>query len=214
MKFVIFGSTGPSGQQLVEECLQQGHCVTALVRNPDKMSLKHENLTVNKVDLAKEEDLVPHVTGSDAVLSCLGAPAGIWVPCSLYTDTIKTITGAMRKGGVSRYVGMSAWGTKHDPGLPWIIRWVLRPLFLRNILPNMAEMEDYLSESCTDIDYTVVRPPGLTNDQASGKEALAFEGQYVPDATSRIPRRDIAKFMLACVVNGEWKKKHVAVGIK
>lgn len=49
MKFVIFGSTGPSGLQLVEECLQQGHCVTALVRNPDKMSVKHENLTVSSI---------------------------------------------------------------------------------------------------------------------------------------------------------------------
>ena len=32
----------------------------------------------------------------------------------------------------------------------------------------MSEMEDYLKESCTDIDYTIVRPPGLTNDPSSG----------------------------------------------
>ncbi|XP_067670497.1 flavin reductase (NADPH)-like [Haliotis asinina] len=214
MKFVIFGSTGPSGLQLVDECLQQGHHVTALVRNPEKMTVTHEHLTVTKVDLAKEDELVPHVTGNDAVLSCLGGQAGIWVPCSVYTDSIKTIIGAMRKCGVSRFVGMSSWGTKHDPGLPWIIRWVLRPLFLRNVLPNMAEMEDYLSNNCTDIDYTVVRPPGLTNDEASGKEVLTFQGQYVPETSSRIPRRDVVKFMLRCAINGEWKNTHVAVGIK
>ncbi len=40
-----------------------------------------------------------------------------------------------------------------------------------------------------------------------------MEGQYVPGATM-LPRRDVAKFMLGCVVKGEWKKKQVAIGIK
>lgn len=32
----------------------------------------------------------------------------------------------------------------------------------------MAEMEEYLDKECSDIDYTVVRPGGLTNLPSSG----------------------------------------------
>lgn len=47
----------------------------------------------------------------------------------------------------------------------FFVRWLLIP-FLRPILLNMREMEIYLDTSCQDIDYTIVRPPGL-HDGAS-----------------------------------------------
>nr|KAG5697574.1 hypothetical protein BaRGS_019795 [Batillaria attramentaria] len=165
MKIAVLGATGPTGQEVVKQALEQGHTVTALVRDPDKMAsqVQHDNLQIQKVDLSKEEDLVGPMKGVDAVLSSLGSRAGIWTPCSLYTDSIVTITGAMRKGGVNRLICVTSWGSKDEPGLPWIISWFLKPTFLRNILANMGEMEDYMQEKCTDINYTVVRPPGLSN---------------------------------------------------
>lgn len=56
-----------------------------------------------------------------------------------------------------------------EPGLPWIISWFLKPTFLRNVLKNMGEMEDYILEKCADINYTVVRPPGLSDNPATGE---------------------------------------------
>lgn len=55
-------------------------------------------------------------------------------------------------------------------GEPFIIRWILRPLIIGNLLHNMGEMEDYLNKECQDIDYTVVRPPGLTNQPSTGNK--------------------------------------------
>lgn len=55
-------------------------------------------------------------------------------------------------------------------GEPFIIRWILRPLIIGNLLHNMGEMEDYLNKECRDIDYTVVRPPGLTNQPSTGNK--------------------------------------------
>ena len=42
------------------------------------------------MDILKEEDLVPHIKGSDAVVSCIGGRASLfgWTPCSLYTDRL------------------------------------------------------------------------------------------------------------------------------
>ncbi|NEO95433.1 MAG: NAD(P)H-binding protein, partial [Moorea sp. SIO3G5] len=37
MNILIFGSTGGTGRQLVEQALDQGHRVTAFARNPAKL---------------------------------------------------------------------------------------------------------------------------------------------------------------------------------
>lgn len=215
MKIAVLGATGPTGQLVVKQALDQGHMVTALVRDPEKMAsqIQHENLQVQKVDLSEEEQLVGPLKGMDAVLSSLGSRAGIWTPCSLYTDSIITITSAMRKAGVNRLVCVTAWGSKDEAGLPWIISWFLKPLFLRNVLPNMGEMEDFLQEKCSDINYTVVRPPGLTSNASSGSDVRTREGYYVENAAGRIPREDVAKFMLSCLSTDEFDRKMVAIGI-
>ncbi len=41
MKLVIFGATGSIGTQVVEQALEQGHSVTAFVRNPAKLDIQH-----------------------------------------------------------------------------------------------------------------------------------------------------------------------------
>ena len=48
MKIAVLGATGPSGLQVVEEALERGHEVTALVRNPDKLtaSVKEDRFKV------------------------------------------------------------------------------------------------------------------------------------------------------------------------
>ena len=57
MKLLILGATGSTGQQLVVQSLNRFHDVTALVRNPAKLSLNHEKLTVIKGD-ALDKDIV------------------------------------------------------------------------------------------------------------------------------------------------------------
>lgn len=46
MKITVLGATGQTGQHLVSQALQQGHTVTAVVRNPEKITAHHENLKV------------------------------------------------------------------------------------------------------------------------------------------------------------------------
>jgi len=50
MKIAIFGATGETGRQLVEQALAAGYQVVAYVRNPSKLNTKHENLTIARAD--------------------------------------------------------------------------------------------------------------------------------------------------------------------
>ncbi len=46
LRLLVIGATGGTGRQLVEQALQQGHEVTAFVRDPARFSLQHAKLRV------------------------------------------------------------------------------------------------------------------------------------------------------------------------
>lgn len=41
MRLAVFGATGGTGRQLVEQALAQGHEVTAVVRDPARLPVEH-----------------------------------------------------------------------------------------------------------------------------------------------------------------------------
>src|SRR3954468_14182249 len=79
MKLLVFGATGGTGRALVEQALQQGHEVTAFVRNPAKVTAKHEKLKVVKGNVTDCHSVGAAVAGQDAVFSALGVRFN-WFP--------------------------------------------------------------------------------------------------------------------------------------
>lgn len=57
MKIAVLGATGQTGQFLVNQALQQGHTVTAVVRNPAKLTIHHDNLKVKSLCLFTAQGL-------------------------------------------------------------------------------------------------------------------------------------------------------------
>ena len=51
---MVFGATGGTGLAIVKQAVEQGHKVTAYVRNPDKLVLEHPNLVKIKAELNDE----------------------------------------------------------------------------------------------------------------------------------------------------------------
>ena len=72
MKLLVFGATGGTGRQLVQQALQQGHVVTAFARDPGKIRLVHDNLRVVRGDILHPDSVETAVAGQDAVMSALG----------------------------------------------------------------------------------------------------------------------------------------------
>ena len=72
MKILILGSTGGTGQQLVAQSLKQNYEVTALARDPSKIKINHERLTVVKGSVLDKDVVANVLDEKDAVLSALG----------------------------------------------------------------------------------------------------------------------------------------------
>ncbi|HZD38101.1 MAG TPA: NAD(P)H-binding protein [Actinomycetes bacterium] len=208
MKLTIFAATGGIGRQLLEQAVAAGHDVTAVARNPQRLAGDAGRVRVVTADLATADAaaLEPTVQGADAVLSGLGprsrSEAGI------ASRGTRPIVEAMRATGSRRLVVVSAApiGTvpspgnpnppKHDPGDGFFMRHLGAPFArtaFREHYADLALMEDILRDS--GLDWTVVRPPRLTDGPRTGAYRTA-EGRNLRGGF-RVSRADVADLMLA-----------------
>jgi putative NADH-flavin reductase len=204
MKLTVVAATGGIGRQILEQAVVAGHDVTAVVRNPAKVTA---DVRVVQADLSSPDPVVltTAVEGADAVLSGLGARSK--ADEGVATRGTRAIASAMQAAGTRRIVVVSAApvGTvpspgrpnppKRDPGDGLFMRYLLAPAVkaaLRAHYADLAEMEDVLRDS--GLDWTVVRPPRLTDKPATGRYRTAV-GQNIRGG-ALISRADVAGFML------------------
>ena len=99
---ILIGASGFVGSAILEEALNRGHKVTALVRNPEKIQVKNENLTVLAVDATDVEALSKVAAGKDAVISAYNPG---WGNPRLYEEILENypkIIEGVKKAGVQR----------------------------------------------------------------------------------------------------------------
>jgi putative NADH-flavin reductase len=202
MKLFILGATGGIGQHLLRLALEHGHQVTAYVRSPQKIGSKHERLKVVQGDVFDSDQMAHSMAGHDAVLSSFG-PLTI-LHSTLRREFGRTLTGAMRKSGVRRTEIVSAAFLFHD--LSFFGRFLKATLF-RQMVPDMAGMEAEVSQS--DLDWTIVRPPRLTN--GPGRQSYRVADGSLPKSGFLISRADVAHFVIGEAENPTHLKQIVGV---
>jgi len=220
MKLTIFAATGGIGRQLLGQAVAAGHDVTAVARNLRGLSPVPARAVAADLASADPAALQPAVAGADAVLSALGprtkADAGV------AARGTKMIVQAMQGAGVRRLIVVSAApiGTipspgrphppRHDPGDGLIIRYLADPIVkraLREHYADLARMEDVLRAS--DLDWTAVRPPRLTDKPVTGRYRTAY-GQNIRRGVF-VSRADVAHYMLSVLDNPETFRQTVGI---
>ena len=71
-KIALFGATGMIGSRILSEALSRGHQVTAIVRDPAKVTAKSPLLKVEIGDVLKPESVAVAIAGCDVVVSSYG----------------------------------------------------------------------------------------------------------------------------------------------
>src|SRR5947209_4729636 len=111
---LVIGATRHTGKHLVQQALAAGHTVTALARDPARLDVQHERLSVVRGDVLDPATLAPAMAGQDAVISSIGVTSR--GPTTLYSDGMRHIIQAMHATGVKRLVAVSAWPLSRDDG--------------------------------------------------------------------------------------------------
>jgi len=209
MKLTVVAATGGIGRQVLAQALTAGHDVTALVRNPAGLPA---GVPVVRADLSDPDPgaVESAVRGADAVLSGLGPRRND--PSGVAARGTRALVHAMESTGVRRLVVVSAapigtvpsparpYPPKHDPGDGLVMRHVLAPLVkavFKERYADLAEMEDLLRASA--LDWTVVRPPRLTDGPLTGRYRTAY-GRNLRRGV-RVSRADVAHLMLATLAD-------------
>lgn len=202
MQLAVFGATGPTGQQLVKQALEQGHSVSVLARTPEKLAIQHSSLRIvkgNVLDMAAVEETI---AGSGAVLSCLGRRNPFSGKGDVWKGTHNIIV-AMKKLGVRRLIVESAYaaGSSREfasPGMKLVTSTVLGWAY-----HEKAVLEpDVMSSG---LDWVIVRPPALRDGSRTGNYRVG-EGLRL-SVSDWINRADVADFMLKQVASDEWLRK-------
>jgi putative NADH-flavin reductase len=186
-RLFILGATGGIGRAMIDQAIERGHAVTAFVRSPEKLGAPRDGLTVLKGDPRDVDELGSALPGHDAVLSSLGPPgAG---PTTINSDSARSTVAAMQAVGIRRLLIVSVAVLFENQGP---LFWLFRKTLLRNITKDSAEMERLVVAS--GLDWTIVRPPTLTNGPLTGRYGI--EDDRMPRGGIFVSRADVAQFLL------------------
>ena len=192
-KIIVFGATGGTGKQVVEQALEEGHKVTVIVRNPDAITMNHRNLEIIKGDVLQPITFENALKEKDAVVSCLGSKVG--KPTVVYSKGTSNIASAMSKAEINRIICISAGAVIVPPKISLLMKFVAKHILQRifkYMYADMLLMEKNLKES--PLNWTVIRPARLTNKKHTGKyRTTVNEALSNP---SKISRADLADYII------------------
>ncbi|TJZ76309.1 NAD(P)-dependent oxidoreductase [Chitiniphilus eburneus] len=110
MKIALIGATGFIGSKLLQEALDRGHQVSALVQHIDKLP-HHERLTPVAADVQNADALATQLAGHDAVISAFSGHAQGEKVFDYFLAGVKAIIAATKQAGVPRLLMVGGAGS-------------------------------------------------------------------------------------------------------
>jgi uncharacterized protein YbjT (DUF2867 family) len=191
----VMGATGGTGRLVVREALERGHDVTAFVRDPTRLPIRHPNLDVRIGDALDESSILQALRPEQRIVCCLGiGPNG---PRDFHASTSRTILAAAAQRDVSRIVVLSSLGTgssahRRTPVLA-LMFGVMRATW---ILEDKAHQEQLFLASGRNV--TLLQPGLLNNGRGRGDVIMKVPTDLPPLGLLGpiVPRADVASTLV------------------
>jgi putative NADH-flavin reductase len=210
MKVLLFGATGGTGLLVAQRALDVGYSVTAFIRNPSKLTISHANLNVvqgSVLDQAQIESAMPE---HEAIICCLGRPA--LQAGFLRSQGTLNIISAMKNCKIKRLICLTSLGYGDSKiilrNTPFVFRRIIAPLLLRSTFHDHSTQESYVAMS--DLNWTIVRPGTLTNEEASRIYRTGFDYKD-PTVKVKISRKDLAEYLIHIISERDTFNKTIGI---
>lgn len=182
---VLIGASGFVGNAILNELLERGHRVTAVVRNTSKITAKSENLEVKEIDVENAPAIIEAMKGKDAVISAYNPG---WSNPNMYEDTLRVypkILEEVKESGVKRLLIVGGAGSLFvKPGLRLVDTGTLPEAWL----PGVKSMAKFLLETLVnekELDWVFFSPAAnlgnLTTGVRTGKFRLGKDDLIVDE---------------------------------
>ena len=189
---LVAGATGGTGQEVVDRAIAQGLNVRALVRDETKARLLFgDRVQYVTGDVREPKSLRKAVKGVDEVICALGSnvqrdPENS--PERVDYAGVKALAEAAKTAGVSQFILVSSMGVTHPEHQ------------LNAMLDNILEWKLKGEEAvrATGINYTIVRPGGLTNEPGGQRGIRIMQGDP-QEGEGTISRSDLAAVLVSAI---------------
>lgn len=191
MKITIIGGSTGTGAQLAALAHDAGHTVTVVSRS-GRAPAGVRAITGNATDPAAAAEAV---AGADAVVITVGGAKGV---AHQRAEVTRTVVDAMQEAGVRRLLVQSSLGAG-DSGsqLPGLLGLITRVALAKPLADHNAQEAAVTGSG---LDWTLVRPTGLTNKEPAG----SWRAHQVGDGgklRGSIARGDLAACMLGILTD-------------
>ncbi len=219
LDIVVYGATGEVGSPIVQEALDRGHRVTAVSRNPQELTLQHDNLDVVKGDLLDKASVTEIVKGKDVViLSVRGVIGDAYAPESaLQFLSAEMLVDVLYPWGddAPRLLHVGGSGSLEvEPGVMFAAKLpvILLPRNLEiEILGQILALEFY--RKVDDVDWTYVTPPKhFTNGRRTGVFRIGGD-EALKDrwGRTRVSRADFAVALIDEAEQARYIRQRISV---
>lgn len=196
MKIALIGATGFVGSALLQEALERGHEVTAIVRHPEKVQ-HHSKVRLQKGDVYNSDEVARLVAGHDAVICAFNPGWGNQDIYNLQVKGTRAIIDGVKKAGVKRLLFVGGAGSLEvKPGVQALDLPGFPAEYKQGALATREALNLLRKEST--LDWSFLSPSAdLFPGQRTGTFRLGTD-QMLSDANgqSRISTQDYAVAML------------------
>ena len=211
---VLIGASGFVGTAILNELLNRGHKVTAIVRDPAKVTASNPNLKVIQADVTDTDVLIEASKGKDAVISAYNPG---WKNPNIYEETLKNyplIVDSVKKAGVERLLIVGGAGTLfYAPG-----KMVMDADDVpAKLLPGIKSLGEFYLNTLrkeNDIDWIFLSPAAnMTPGERTGKFRIGKDDLVIDvNGDSNISVEDYAVAMVDELEQKHHHKERFTIG--
>jgi putative NADH-flavin reductase len=180
MKIAIFGAGGRIGSRIINEALNRGHNVTAIVRHPENYTGIKPHLNVAKGDIFNSQDVESGVFDNDVVVSAYSNTKG--APPATIAEVAVPLINGLKQAHVKRLIIVGGAGSLEiAPGVQLVDTPDFPEIYKATALAHREALKIYQKEK--ELDWTYVSPaaeiaPGeRTGKYRSGTNQLITDAQ-------------------------------------
>lgn len=175
----VFGATGKTGRRVVRHALSQGHMVRALARNPGKLGVEDDRLSVVQGDFDNVAALSKTVEAATHVICCAGGTYGKGYDKGMMTRFIARLWPLLdAEPSLRTFLFQSVFfAPEPDGSNPFILKLLAAPAAfftgsIEMLKDNIAVMK-FMAENRMESFDTIVTRPGKIVDKEGGTSLVA-----------------------------------------
>jgi len=206
MKVTLYGASGMIGSRILQELVDRGHEVTAVVRNPEKVTA--EGVVVVKGDVTDAASVAATAQGAEAAISAYAPPQ---TEARTIVDATRSLLAGLAAAGVKRLIVVGgAASLEVAPGVLLLDAPNFPPAWKGIASAARDALRVYRTEAGkAGVDWTYFSPAAFIQPgERTGKYRTGAE-QLVVDAKgeSRISAEDYAVALLDEIEKPQFSRK-------